>query len=409
MEGSVSVSDIVQTVPDSIVSRESTQFPVGSTVPANSAELQEAGLRSLPASLPVSVFPTVRDEDESSMFDAHVSPARDTSENGRVADFAEPGFRRLRLISQGARVPHVSRSVGAFDESMQDIRGSDSVGTLPVNEASSGVGSSVEETDSIDGREESVEGDDAMVDIPLEDPVEMDFPRAGALREGLESLDLVDVRSLFENRASVFKSVPKFLHGPFRNALKFALEECLSLEVLRQERGWKLLTLIPRMLLHRPPGGGLIPKSKLLGRFEAFSRGEFNVLLMSSEDCDKKAAVSRRRRHRTGGLDLERRALRAETLIQMGELSSARQALEGADLAKGDRRTLGLLTDVNRRPDRPRDPIPEELTAFEPMAMFDLDEQLFARNVRSSRRGAAGGLSGMTTEHLRPLTLMMMM
>ena len=115
------------------------------------------------------------------------------------------------------------------------------------------------------------------------------------------------------------------------------------------------------------------------------------------------AAVSRRRRDRTGGLDLERRALRAETLIQMGELSSARQALERADLAKGDRHTLGLLTDVNRRPDRPRDPLPEELTACEPMAMFDLDEQLFSRNLRSSRRGAVGGPSGVTTEHLRPL------
>ena len=87
----------------------------------------------------------------------------------------------------------------------------------------------------------------------------------------------------------------------------------------------------------------------------------------------------------------------------MGELFSARHALEGADLAKGDRRTLGLLTDVNRRPDRPRDPILEELTACEPMAMFDLDEQLFARNLRSSRQEAAGGPSGMTTEHLRPL------
>ena len=122
--------------------------------------------------------------------------------------------------------------------------------------------------------------------------MEMDFPRAAALREGLESLDLVDPRRLFESRASVFKSVPKFLHGPFRNALKFALKECLSLEVSRQERGWKLLTLIPRMFLHRPPGGGLIP-SKLLGRFEAFSRGN-----LSSEACDEKAAVSRRRRHR---------------------------------------------------------------------------------------------------------------
>ena len=82
MEGSVSVSDIVQTIPDSTVSRESTQDPVGSTVPANSAELEEAGLKSPPASLPLSVFPTARDEDESTMFDVHVSPTRDRSDNG---------------------------------------------------------------------------------------------------------------------------------------------------------------------------------------------------------------------------------------------------------------------------------------------------------------------------------------
>ena len=153
------------------------------------------------------------------------------------------------------------------------------------------------------------------------------------------------------------------------------------------------------------------PPSPSWGR--AHSQVEIAGLKLSAEEssmycsCQVKlvtrTAVPRHRRHRTGGLDLERRALRAETLIQMGELSSARQALEGADLAKGDRRTLGLLTDVNKRPDHPRDSIPEELTAYEPMAMFDLDEQLFARNVRSSRRGAAGGPSGMTTEHLRPL------
>ena len=113
--------------------------------------------------------PIARDEDESTMFDAHVSPARDRSDNGRVADFAEPVFRRLRLFSQGAQVSHVSRSVeGAFDHLTNPCR------------------SSEEETDSIDGREESVEGDDAMVHIPSEDPVEMDFPRTGAIREGLD-------------------------------------------------------------------------------------------------------------------------------------------------------------------------------------------------------------------------------
>ena len=35
--------------------------------------------------------------------------------------------------------------------------------------------------------------------------------------------------------------------------------------------------------------------------------------------------------------------------------------------------------------------------------VFDLDEGIFNHTVRSARRGAAGGPSGMTTDHLRPL------
>ena len=35
--------------------------------------------------------------------------------------------------------------------------------------------------------------------------------------------------------------------------------------------------------------------------------------------------------------------------------------------------------------------------------LFNLDEAKFARNLRSGQRGAAGGPSGMTVEHLQPL------
>ena len=35
--------------------------------------------------------------------------------------------------------------------------------------------------------------------------------------------------------------------------------------------------------------------------------------------------------------------------------------------------------------------------------MFELDEERFAKNVRSARRGAAAGPSGMTSEHLFPM------
>ena len=34
---------------------------------------------------------------------------------------------------------------------------------------------------------------------------------------------------------------------------------------------------------------------------------------------------------------------------------------------------------------------------------FELDEDLFTRNLRTSRKGAARGPSGMTTEHLRTI------
>ena len=200
------------------------------------------------------------------------------------------------------------------------------------------------------------------------------------------------------------KSVPRFLHGPFRNALKLAMEEALvSGDPLTHERGWKVLVLLPRMLLHRPPGGGHISRGKLIARFESFQRGDWHILLEASGVCDFRASQSRHRSRRRHEDEVEQRALRAEGLIKMGELSHARQALEGAALAPGNQATLDALQDPERRPARPREPLPEDLAQFTPATPFELDEKLFNRNLRSSRRGAAAGPSGMTVEHLRPL------
>ena len=98
----------------------------------------------------------------------------------------------------------------------------------------------------------------------------------------------------------------------------------------------------------------------------------------------------------------ELRAARAERLVQVGELSSARQALEGAALAPGDLTTLRKLTDASKRP-LPRAPLPPDVVNHVPQQVFDLDEDLLNKNLRSSKKGAAPGPSGMTTEHLRPL------
>ena len=87
----------------------------------------------------------------------------------------------------------------------------------------------------------------------------------------------------------------------------------------------------------------------------------------------------------------------------MGELSSARQALEGAAVAPGTEETREALQDPGKRPQEPYEPLPARLRNLEPDTQFQLDEDKFARNVRSAKRGAAPGPSGMTTDHLRPL------
>ena len=65
--------------------------------------------------------------------------------------------------------------------------------------------------------------------------------------------------------------------------------------------------------------------------------------------------------------------------------------------------TLEVLRDPRRRPPRAREPIPIHLMDHVLDAPFALDEDTFAKNVRSARKGAAPGPLGMTVEHLRPL------
>ena len=90
-------------------------------------------------------------------------------------------------------------------------------------------------------------------------------------------------------------------------------------------------------------------------------------LLDTSRKCDEKAAQSRRRgRRRTVSDDVEKRALRADLLVQVGELSAAIQALESATLAPGDQATLDALTDATRRPPDLRTPLSPEVFGHAP-------------------------------------------
>ena len=183
------------------------------------------------------------------------------------------------------------------------------------------------------------------------------------------------------------------------------LEEVCAVEEIRRERGWKLILLLPRLLLHfRPPKGGTIPKHKMVARFESFASGQWSSLLRESQEGCEIAATARARRKRRPVDDVAARAfIGPPTLVMMDEISSGRQALEGAAVAPGTNHTLRLLTDASRRPAYPIRELSREIVEFVPEAAFNFDDKRLAQNLRSSQRGVARGPSGMSAEHLRPL------
>ena len=208
---------------------------------------------------------------------------------------------------------------------------------------------------------------------------------------------------MFNRRAQIMKNIPYFLRGAFRNCLRLAMEEACQADHIRRERGWKLFMLLPRMLLHRPPRGGNIPRHKLQERFNAFGLGQWASLIRQAIESTEIVAIAQRRGQRQRGDDVGKRAERAQSFVLMGEISSGRQALEGEAVAPGTEATLNLLEDAERRPPVPIIEVPQGLMEHMPAAEFGLDQDKFARNLRSSRKGAAPGPSGMTSEHLRPL------
>ncbi len=279
------------------------------------------------------------------------------------------------------------------DEAMSEC--SDSPTLL---ESSSDEGESV-----YGGPDTGNEGDDQQQQQQQQQPASPQsqaFPCASAadLRSAFAALDAVNLSEVFERRAFVLKSVPVFLRGPLRAAFRVALEEARRCRRARDNpgraRAWKLFSLVPRLLLHRPPGERFVPKEELGRRCERFAAGRWTELL--GESC-----AVREPRIRSSRPSEEQRALRAEMFVELGELSSGRQSLESAELAPGNQATLDALQ--GPRPTRPRDPLPAAVRDFVPDRRFRLDSERFVRNLRGARRGAAAGPSGLTSDHLKVL------
>ena len=218
-------------------------------------------------------------------------------------------------------------------------------------------------------------------------------------QHAIASLDTVNLVEMFSSRARVMQSVKWVLRGAFRTALKVAMQEILdgteANSDLRVTRGWNLFFLLPRMILFRPHRGGNVPRKQLESQIVAFKEGRWMELLRKGAIAAETAHThSVRRRRREDDDDEARKAARAMSLTQMGELSAARP---------GTMSTLRALTDPKKQPFLPRTPLSREVTDAQPSKAFPLDSIEFLTCLRKARRGAAAGPSGMTSDNLFPV------
>ena len=169
--------------------------------------------------------------------------------------------------------------------------------------------------------------------------------------------------------------MPRFLRGAFRNAVRVALDEikpgCFGNDEIRQARLEIVLVDSTHVAPSATPWRHHCPREVEV-LFRPLDR------VVNEEEALK---IARRRSRRQGHDGIVRRAERADQLVHLG--------------APGTSETLRLL---RARPATPRDPLPEDILGHVPDVEFQLDSDQFKRNVRSAKRGVAGG-----PEHLRVL------
>ena len=213
--------------------------------------------------------------------------------------------------------------------------------------------------------------------------------------DATEPLRTAALRAAFATlRPSVMRSVPHFFIGPFRNA---TLCDWHWRKQFRRRSSVKRLEIdavTPTHFAAPSTTGRFDCQGQVAPEVPIIARGEWLMLLEASGRCAEETAIARRRRRHLGD-DVQKRAARAELKVALGELSSARQALEGEETQQ--------LADESKRPPRLMDPVPPDIMHHTPLVPFALDTDKFLKNLRSAKRGAAPGPSGMTVEHLRPL------
>ena len=163
-------------------------------------------------------------------------------------------------------------------------------------------------------------------------------------------------------------------------------------------RAWKLFCLLSRLLLFPLQRGGRAGNKELKERVRLFDEGHWGELLLASRNS---TPIRRRPATQSQEQELEKTIANARRLISNGELNHAARLLRSKGVAPGTLETLTQLTGPRLRPSTQLRPIPDEILSYRPEAAVELDRDLFAKNLRTTRRGLSPGLGGTRNEHLK--------
>ena len=212
--------------------------------------------------------------------------------------------------------------------------------------------------------------------------VEVGVPSHRSLQAALIVLDHLHVQATGKGCSKVSERIVQE-----RNASCVGGDQS-PLTLLR--RGWKLFMMLPRMLLHRPPRGGLIPRHKLVHLFEMFSRGEW----WDPQFVPVQHVMSRRQRVAVAGGDIQ------AMIWSPGQLERRCWSIWWNSLPQdrrwrglpspGSNQTLTTFSDLAKPLPVLRNPILDEVLHHVPGSLFQLDEDRLIKILRSAWRGAAG-------------------
>ena len=212
-------------------------------------------------------------------------------------------------------------------------------------------------------------------------------------------LDHVNLQDWFARRCPMLKTCPYFMRGRLRQSLAVALRERSGAkdggDVVGEERAWKVFGLIPMMLLHRPRGTGSIGREELSKRADDFAHGRFSQLLSRANQV----AESQRHTRNTVTDTIERRGRAAQSRVEAGQVSRARQQLIGASLAPKTQATFDELQ--GKRPQHQMREIPPAVLAFVPERPLEQDFSLFIKCLQSPPSGRSPGPGGCSNEMWR--------